>query len=153
MFKLHRSLILAFLAIGVLSASVAIGSFNGKYDTEGDWTVKFPSGFKASGTFEGDGKLGGKKFSLKSETDSGCDLDGKGKLPSKADKGKSKISGGKFTSDCGVSGKTKFSVDKGSGSLKENRKGDANGKVKVKGEGKGGFGDGAKFTASAKSSQ
>ncbi|MEM0913041.1 MAG: hypothetical protein AAGK09_00345 [Planctomycetota bacterium] len=136
-----------------MTASVAIGNnFNGKYDTEGDWTVKFPGGFKAKGTFEGDSKLGGKSFRLKSETDSGCDLDGKGKLPDKADKGRNKIASGKFTSDCGGAGKTKFIVDKGSGSLQENRKGDAKSKAKVKGEGKGGFGDGATFTASAKGS-
>lgn len=147
MFNPLRSLVLASLAIGVMGASIAIGNVNGKYDTEGTYKLKFAGGggtFK--GTFEGDSRVRGKSFSLDSETDSGCDLSGKGKATEKIEEGRSKARKGKFQSDCGGLGTTKFTLDKGSGSVQENRKGDANSKSKAKASGKGGFAPGSTVT-------
>jgi hypothetical protein len=145
-----RCLTLSAVAITVMAASVSIAGLGGKYDTEGSWKVNFRGGGSATGTFEGNSRVGGKSIRLNSDTNSGCDLDGVAKLPKKVEQGKTKVARGKFVSDCGGAGTTKFMVKNGSGSLKENRKGDANGKLKIKGKGKGGFADRSSFTASAR---
>ncbi|MEM9253161.1 MAG: hypothetical protein AAGB29_12500 [Planctomycetota bacterium] len=153
MFSPRSGLLLAFLAMGVMSASIAIGNVNGKYDTEGTYKLKFAGGggtFK--GTFEGDSRIKGKGFTLDTETDSGCELTGKGKATEKIEEGRGKMQKGKFTSDCGMLGATKFSIDKGSGSVKENRKGDANSKSKAKATGKGGFAPGSTVTITTRGS-
>ena len=150
MLRFTRPAAIAAACCIVFAGTVAYANFNGKYDTDGSWKVKFSGGGSAKGTFDGNSKLGGKKFTLKSDTNSGCDLDGKGKLDSKAEQGKNKIVGGRFTSDCGMSGTTKFDVQKGTGSLKENRKGDENSKAKLKAKGKGGFADGSTAPVSAR---
>ncbi|MEM6334746.1 MAG: hypothetical protein AAF823_15540 [Planctomycetota bacterium] len=150
MLRFTRSAAVAAACCIAFAGTVAYANFNGKYDTGGSWKVKFNGGGSASGTFDGSSKIGGQKFNLKSDTNSGCDLDGKGKLDGKAEKGKNEIVGGKFTSDCGLSGKTRFTVQKGNGTLKENRKGDENSKAKLKATGKGGFANNSTATVKAR---